>query len=226
MPKIRFRYPETVPASDRLTPGETRLGLDFLETLFTPDDLPRVAGPYTEWKYAPTARDAKEFRYQDKGGVEGLVAYRHQFGGPELIGYDVIGVPLSRSMDVPRQTGQRVGGFFFRSYFRLPDSEERPLPPGMPEVSLIMDEHLVLDGARRAVGRMYVPYDEHGPMGPGTDRPDITQHTLVARQVEHFATTGEQLPLPTARQAFMAAYSNMWFTSPEPPPFMEGLPQR
>lgn len=227
MAKSRFEYPDSVPVSDCLPTELSGAGVDFLEKLFDPGELPTAAGPFTEWKYAPDGIDAGVFVFEGKTGVEGLMAYRAQFRDPVLIGYDIVGVPLSQSFDVPHGRAQRVGGFFFRSYFNLPtDDAERPLPQGMPPVSLIMDEHLVFGVNGKVVGRMYRPYDENGVMGAYSDRPDVNQHNLVARQVEYFGDTGEPLPLPTARQAFTAAYPGVEFTSPEPPPFLGGLPQR
>lgn len=230
MPKMRFEYPETVPRGDRLPPHLVDAGLTFLEKLFSEHELPTVAAPgYIEWKYVPDGGDAEVFVFNGMSGVEGLIAYREQFNNPPLIGYDVVGVPLSRSFDIPVGRGQRIGGFFFRSYFNLPTDvpDNPPLPQGLPPVSLIMDEHLVFNDEGTVVGRMYRPYDGDGVMGRYSDRPDRSQHDLVGDQIGTFAATGQQLALPTAREAFAAAYPTVSFgNSPTPPPFMEGIPPR
>lgn len=222
MVKMRFEYPETVPQADRLPEHLVRSGRKFFKALFTPESLPSIAtANYKEWKYAPAGSEPSEFKFEGLTGVRGLMRYREQFAGPTLLGYDLVGVPLSRSFDIPHKKGQLVGGFVFRSYFKLPENDPVfPVPPDMPAVSLLMEEHLVFDhDGGMVAGRMYLPYDEQGPIGPNTERPNLTQFDVVGRQVEHFATNRERLALPTARQVFQIAYPGIAFTSPVPEPF-------
>lgn len=230
-PAVRFQYPETVPENDRLSPTLIEAGLIHLTTLFDPANLPdTTAQDYKEWKYAPTPSESTEYRHLGMTGVDELMAYRFDppihhpvYGHPKLTGYDVIGVPVSRSMVTPQSTGRRYGGFFFRSYFTLPEAPELPEAVHGKNVSLILDETLVFDEDDMVVGCMYRPYGADGrPVGPFSDTPEYTQHDLVGDQIAGYAS-GQPLHLVTARQAFRLAYPDIEFTSPEPPPFLESL---
>ena len=184
------------------------VNLEFMRCLFadptgTNPPLAVLVHPsFQEWTYGTPAVTDENPSLE---GRQALLDYRERFGvitdgkfvGPELVDYEFVEVPQSKLFVIPNSGGRCYNaGMLFKSTFRLPEGAG---PEGMPPVSLIFQEHLDIrpdpeDGNKLKVyGRMYLPYNEAGqPIGPGTDRPDDTQHNLVRRQIEAFVAAKQQ----------------------------------
>jgi hypothetical protein len=212
-----YKVPAGLSKADRFDPAVTKVGRQFMRMLFgDPRKLVEIAAPdFIGWEYA---QDVSESRII-VNGARGLIAYRERFGsyvddkfvGPTLMSNRQIAVPARRTFVIPGTEGRRYNfGILFKSTFRLLGDG---LPEDMPPVSLIMEEHVDVgpgpEGDLMVLGRMYLPYDEQGPIGPGTNHPHTDQEGLVARQIEHFRNRQEPLLLPTAQQVYRQAYPDV-----------------
>jgi hypothetical protein len=201
MAEVRFRYPNGTPPEQHYDPGVERTGRKFMPILFQPHRLHEVTSP----GFVEHHSDGQVTLV----GLQALLDYRAQFGGPTLLKADMLAVPrqlipVIDAPDNPRFNFSTVTEFTFL----LPEGAPQfPTKVRMWESLDVRPPISVVGGHERTLvhGRTYRPLGATGLLT------ETNQHDFVQDQVEYFLENGEPMPMAPIEEAAQAVIPGATF---------------